>query len=303
MGLRIRGLVAAAFTPLDDDGQLRLAQVQPLVEWLVRHQLSGVYVNGSTGEGPLLTGWERQRVAEAFVRAAAGRLRVIVQVGHNSLQEARELARHAQEIGADAVSAAAPGYFRPDTVENLIDCLAEVAAGAPDLPFYYYHIPSLSGVGHDMVRFLELGSQLLPTLVGVKYTAPAVYELQACVELSDRRYNLLFGVDEMLLSGLCAGADGAVGSTFNLAPRLYQEIVAACQRSDLEAARKAQAQAVEMVRILCRYRGQPGIKAAMQLLGLDCGPNRLPQRSLSRQERDALRRELEAIGFFNWSEL
>jgi len=298
---RIEGLIAATFTPMHGDGTLHLELTGPIVDHLVEQGIRGLYVCGSTGEGPLLTTEERKATATAYVQAAAGRLPVIVQVGHSSIREARTLAAHAGAIGADAVSAVAPYYFKPDSVPALVDCMAEIASAAPQLPFYYYHIPALSGVGVDVIDFLGEGARRLPTLVGVKYTAPTVFEFQACVEFDAGRFDVLFGCDEMLLAGLAVGARGAVGTTYNLVPALYGKIIDSFEAGDLAEARRGQALAVEMVRIMVRYRGQPAFKAAMKLFGLDCGPNRLPLETLQPDQWEKLRRELDAIGFMDWA--
>jgi N-acetylneuraminate lyase len=257
-------------------------------------------VCGSTGEGPLLTTEERKATAAAFVRAAAGRLPVVVQVGHSSVVEARQLAAHAQQIGANATSAVAPYYFKPSSVESLVDCLAEIAGGAPDLPFYYYHIPALSGVNLDMVEMLRQAPAKMPNFAGIKYTAATADELQALLAAGEERFDILFGRDEMLLSGLATGATGAVGSTYNFAAPLYGRLIDAFQRGDLDEARRCQGQSVAMIRLILGYRGQAGLKATMRLIGLDCGPNRLPAVSLTPEELAKMRRELDALGFFQW---
>ena len=172
----LRGLIAATFTPFRADGALDVKRIKPSIEAVLAQGANGLYVCGSTGEGPLLTTAERQQVAEASVKAARGRVPVVVQVGHNSIEEARELAAHAQRIGADAVSATPPGYFKPDTLESLVDCTARIAAGAPRLPFYYYHIPVLTGVRFDMVGFLRRGGPRIPTLRGIKFSDPSLHE-------------------------------------------------------------------------------------------------------------------------------
>jgi N-acetylneuraminate lyase len=262
--------------------------------------VSGLYVCGSTGEGPLLTNDERKATAAAYVEATAGRLPVIVQVGHSSMFEARQLAAHAQEIGANATSAVAPYYFKPNSVGSLVDCLAEIAGGAPKLPFYYYHIPALSGVDVDAVELLRKVPSKIPNFAGIKYTAPTTDEFQTLLEMQDDHYCILFGRDEMLLSGLAVGAQGAVGSTYNFAAPLYNRVIAAYKRGDVEEARRWQSRAVAMVRILLRYRGHAGLKATMSLLGLDCGPNRLPVVTLKPEEVEKMRLELDTLGFFPW---
>jgi len=271
-----------------------------LVDHLLRNQVSGMYVCGSTGEGPLLTGEERRRTAEAFIEAAAGRLPVIVHVGHSSPAEARQLAAHTQAAGADAIAAVPPWYFKPGSIDVLIDCLAEVAAGAPELPFYYYHIPSITGVSLDLLELLRQGPERIPNFAGAKYTANTVDEFQAMVAYEGGRFDLLFGRDEMLLSGLAAGARGAVGTTYNYAAPLYQRLIQAFETGDLAAARNFQSQAISMIRILLRYGGVPGSKAIMKFLGIDCGPVRLPLVGLDRAAEQSMKAELEASGFFDW---
>lgn len=295
------GLVAAVFSPMDKDGRLNLEQVPAITEFLIQDGVQGFYVCGTTGEGPLLSSQERRDVAQAYVAAVSGRIPVIVQVGHDSLTEARELACHAQQIGADAIAAIPPTYFRPASVDVLIECLAKIASAAPGLPFFYYHIPRLTEVVVDVPEFLERALERLPSLAGVKYSAPTVYELQACLNFAPERYTMLFGCDEMLLSGLCAGVQGAVGSTYNFAAPLYLGIMKAFEQNDLIAARQLQNLSVQMVRVLCRYRAQPAFKATMGLLGFDCGPSRLPLKTLCPEEVRAMKSELEQIGFFQWA--
>jgi N-acetylneuraminate lyase len=207
---RYTGLFAAVFTPMCGDGSLNLTQIQPIVDCLLRAQISGLYVCGSTGEGPSLSSDERRAVAAEYVKAAAGKLPVVVQVGHNSLAEASALASHAQAIGADAISALPPSYFKFSSLDNLIDCLSEIASAAPNLPFFYYHIPSITGIDFDMVEFLRQACKRLPHLAGIKYSDTAIHEYQACLRFEPQRFSILFGYDEMLLSALSVGANGAL---------------------------------------------------------------------------------------------
>lgn len=297
------GLVAAVFTPMKADGSLNLEMVRPVVDRLARpeHGVRALFVCGSTGEGPSLASWERKAVAEEYIRATRGRMPVIVHVGHNSLAEARDLAMHAQATGADAVSALPPSYFKPLSVDALVACMAEIAAGAPELPFYYYHLPGLTAVTLDMVAFLQQGVSRIPTLAGIKYSAPTLNELMACLQVDGGRFNLLFGSDEMLLAGLAAGAHGAVGSTYNFAAPLYQEMMRLMAAGALAEARRLQSLPAEMVRTLVNgYRIQPALKAMMRIAGVDCGPPRLPQVGLSEAEIEQLRTEITALGLLPW---
>jgi N-acetylneuraminate lyase len=298
---RMEGLIAAAVTPLQANGALRLEQVGPIVDRLIEQGVSGLYVCGSTGEGMSLTDDERRAVAEAYINAARGRIRVMIQVGHNSLASAVQLAAHAQRAGADALSATCPSYFTLSGLGELIDSMAEVAAGAPKLPFYYYHIPSLTGVNVDMIEFLRRAEHRIPTLAGLKYTLSTLNEFQLCQTYEDGRFDILWGVDEMLLGAVATGAKGAVGSTYNIAAAAYLEIVAAVNQGRLNDARKWQGRVSSMIRILASYPFHAALREVMKLLGTDCGPCRLPLRTLTPDEAVALRQSLDQIGFFDWS--
>lgn len=293
MKFKMTGLVAATFTPMYEDGSVCLGRIESVVQHLIDRQVSGLYVCGTTGEGPSLSTEEREAVVGTYVAAVRGRIPVIVQVGHTSLEEAARLAKHAQDVGAQAISALAPWYFKPDSLTLLIDCLKPIAAAAPELPFYYYHLPSVTGIDFDMHAFLQAAGDHLPSLVGIKYSAPRIDQLQACVELEDGRYDILFGCDEMLLSALAVGVRGAVGSTYNFLAPLYGRLLEAFQANDLDQARRLQSQAVQIIRTVVRLRGVVGLKAAMKILGVDCGPCRLPLQTVQADELEQLRRELD----------
>lgn len=301
MEFRLKGLVAATYTPMDDEGRLVLDEVPAMVDRLIDEGVSGLYVCGSTGEGMSLTGAERHLVAEAFVDAAAQRVPVIIQVGHNSVPEAAELAAHALSIGADVVSATAPSYFKIGTVETLTECMAEIAAAAPNLPFYYYHIPALTGAALDMVRFLSYAGDRIANLVGLKYTCPTVHEYQMCREWKDGRFDILWGSDEMLLSALVVGAQGAIGSTYNIAAPLYRRIIEAFAAGDFDEASRLQLQSVTMIRTIYQFPFHPAMKEVLKMLGTDCGRCRLPQTRLSDEQTAELRQNLDRIGFFEWA--
>jgi len=300
MRQKLSGLIPAVFTPMREDTTLDLAKVPAVVEHLLRTGVCGMYVCGSTGEGPSLSSDERRAVAQAYVEAAAGRLPAIVQVGHDSVAEACDLAAHAKHIGAQAVSAMPPRYYGFSGVDSLIDCLARIASAA-DLPFYYYHIPILSGVSLDVIDFLRRAADRIPNFAGLKYTACGLDEYQGCLEQAEGRFDVLFGHDEMLIAALAAGGVGAVGSTYNFAAPLYLRLWEAFDRGDLVEARRQQSLSQRMIRTMCRYRGQPAFKAAMRLIGVDCGPNRLPMKTLTTHELDELESELRGIGFFDWA--
>ncbi|MFK7805088.1 MAG: dihydrodipicolinate synthase family protein [Anaerolineae bacterium] len=296
----LSGLIAATFTPMDGAGRLALDIVPTMVDQLIGEGVAGLYVCGGTGEGVSLTQDERKQTAEAFVRAANGRIPVFVQVGQNSLYAAQELARHAAEIGADGISAITPTYFKPGSIDNLIDSLKIITDGAPDLPFIYYHFPAKSGLPIDLPDFVEQAASKLPSLYAVKFTDSKLHDLQAVLATADGKIRVFFGTDEMLLGGLAAGASGGIGSTYNFAAPLYVKLIQAWQNGNLAEARRLQALSVKMVRTFVPFGGIEGQKAMMGMVGLECGSARLPLNRLSAGEISKLESNLKKAGFFDW---
>ena len=294
----ISGLIAATFTPMHADGTLNLDTVPALVDRMVQFNLGGLYVNGSTGEGPLLTTEERKAAAEAYVIAAAGRIPVIVQVGHASNWEARGLAEHAAAIGADAVSALPPIYFKPDSLDTLVACLKEIAVGAPNLPFYYYHIPTVTNVSFDMRALLRAVPDRIPSFAGVKFSSHLLQEFQGCVDQAQGRYQMYLGVDDLCVTGHSLGASGAVGTTYSFMAPLFQKALAAYDAGHTKKAIALQVEAGRIVALILEHKGMAGLKAMMKLIGLDCGPCRLPLHTLSDAECEKLKAGLEQLGFF-----
>ena len=294
------GLIAATFTPFSKSGAVDFALVPQMVDQLIARGVSGLYVNGTTGEGPSLTTTERKQLAEAFVGAAAGRIPVIVQVGHNSLYEARDLASHAQASGANAVSATPPGYFRAESIAALTEIINEIASAAPSLPFFYYHIPAFGGVALDMAALAEAAAARLPNFRGIKFSSPNLHEFDRCRRAADSRLNIYFGVDEMLLAGLAMGVRCAVGSTYNFAPELYLKLIDAVNSGNLAEAQFRQSQSIDMIEILVSTCGRAGLKAAMTFAGTPCGRHRLPIDDPSLEQLKTMEQRLTDADLLKW---
>ena len=295
------GLVAAVHTPFRADGSLHLEVVEAQAAHLRAHGIDIAFVGGSTGESHSLSVEERRALARRWTEVARGTgLGVVVHVGANCLADSRALAAQAEELGAVAVSALAPSYFKPHDLETLVACCAEVAAAAPRTPFYFYDIPSLTGVSVSMPDFLERAPARIPTLAGMKFTSPDLAAYQLCLRAGNGAFDVPYGVDEWLLAALVLGARGGVGSTYNFAAPLYRRMLRAFAASDLAAARAEQLRSAELVQVLAGFGYMGASKAVMAMLGVDVGPPRLPHVALAPDQVAELRHRLEALGFFDW---
>ncbi len=270
---KIEGLIAAPFTPMHDDGSLNLNIIPRYADFLIENGVKGVFICGSTGEGVSLTLDEKTKVMGAWAKTA---LFKVMLVGGTSLEECKSLARQADVLGFDAFALIPPFYFKPANISVLADCCAEVAAAAPNLPFYYYHIPVLAGSGFPMLPLLEAVSQRIPNFVGIKYTDENLMDYAQCFQFQNQKFDLIWGRDEVMISAMAMGAKGGIGSSFNYTAPIYHTMMAHFENGNLDKALEYQHKSIEIVRLLGKYGGIRVGKAFMKAIGIDCGHFRLP---------------------------
>ena len=297
---KIIGLIDAPFTPFYENGDVNLEPIPAYAQMLQKNGLKGVFINGSSGEGYMLTPEERMQLAEAWMAAAPKGFKVIVHVGSCCVRESRRLAGHAQMIGAWGIGAMAPPFPKIGRIEELVKYCEEIAAAAPNLPFYFYHIPAFNGAFLPMVKFLEAVDGRIPNFAGIKYTFESLYEYNQCRLYGNGKFDMLHGQDETILPCLAmGGAQGGIGGTTNYNGRNLVGIIEAWNKGDLESARRLQEYSQLVINIICHFRGNiVGGKRIMKLIGLDLGPNRTPFQNITPEEEAQLKKELDEIGFF-----
>ncbi|XP_058277672.1 N-acetylneuraminate lyase isoform X3 [Hirundo rustica] len=198
---KLKGLVAATITPMTPDGKINLPVIRQYVDYLVNEQnVKNVFVNGTTGEGLSLSIQERRQLAEEWMCQGKDKLdHVIIHVGALNLPECQELARHAAAIGADGIAVIAPFFFKPTNKDELVAFLQKVASEAPEVPFYYYHIPPLTGVKIRVEELLDGIKAQIPTFQGVKFSDTDLLDLAQCINKNETgEFEFLYGVDEFL---------------------------------------------------------------------------------------------------------
>ncbi len=298
---KITGLVAATFTPFDNQGNINAALVPRIAETLLKNGLKGAFICGSTGEGPSLLFEEKVHLIRAYAPFQSPDFKVMVMVGGTNQKEAVLLAKEAQKAGLYGISATAPYYFRPGSVEQLLEYLIPIAGAAPELPFYFYHIPLLTQVNLSMIGLLEQVKQKIPNFAGVKYTHHDLMEFNRCMRQFDGGFDVLWGWDETFLAGLSMGAKGAVGSTYNYMAPLYQKIDEALNTGDREKALELQQVSIDVVSLYAKYGGMATGKAIMGICGLQLGQCRAPAAQLSPSSIESLEKELETTGFLEFA--
>jgi N-acetylneuraminate lyase len=295
-------LVAAAHSPLrGSDGSLAPEVVAKQAAFFAANGIRTVFITGSTGECHSLTYAERVILYDAWASVApAHGIAVIAHVGSNSIEDARALARRARELELSAISALAPSYYKPGTLNDVIEWCATIAAEAPELPFYYYDIPSMTGVSLPMERFLLEAPRRIPSFAGIKITNPDLVSYRRSLDAAAGRFDLPWGTDEALLGALATGARGGVGSTYNWAPRLYTDLMSAFARGDLAEARRLQSVSIAMIDAIAQTGFMGTAKALMGRLGVPVGPARAPLGNPSDSQVDALINRLAELQFDQW---
>ena len=297
---KINGLLVAPFTPFNKNGTIDLNPIADYARMLRKNGLIGVFINGSSGEGYLLSQEERMRLAERWMAVVPNDFKVIVHVGATCVKESFLLARHAQEIGAYGIGAMASPFPKVGRVEELVQYCEEIASGAPQLPFYFYHIPVFNGAYLPMLDFLQAVDGRIPNFAGIKYTYESLYEFNQCLLYKNGRYDMLHGQDETLLPAL-AGSDvrGGISGTGNYVGSSLVAVMDAYKKGDIETARARQNFVQAVINVIARYRGNiVAGKRIMKLLGMDLGINRTPFRNMADAEEATMKKELEAIDFF-----
>jgi len=285
----ITGLIAAPFTAFDKRNEVDYAVVPRQVDALLEQGVSGAYVLGTTGEGVSCSLEERLNLMEAWSRAAHGRLKLIAHIGALALPEVKILARQAVKWQFDATSVVPPTYFRPGGALELARYLAEVAAYAPELPFYYYHtmMARLDIPATALLETVEAQCPI-PNLAGVKFNHHDLFDYQCARRVAGGKYDIVYGVDEFFAGALTLGARGFIGSTYNYAAKLYRQIWDDWESDRHEAVLSGMRIVCDGVRLLHQYGGLPCGKALMRLRNLNLGGVRPPLTALSEARQQEL---------------
>ena len=290
------GIMSAFLTPFNDDGSVREKAISELVDFQIERGIGGFYVNGSTGEGMVMSEEERMQVAEAVVKATAGRTQVIIHVGTTSTDSAIRMAKHAEKIGADGISAIPPFYYNHH-MSFITDYFRDIAA-ATELPFLIYHSSVNTTLSYgDIMSLYEV-----PNIVGIKYTMDNLELLQ---KFKDNRPDKLvfMGHDAMMIPAITLKADGDIGAFPNVMPAGFRRAWDNFNSGNFGDALEEQKQMNHYIAIMKKYMlsaVQAPIKAVMHEYGVDCGLMlRRPAKPLDEEKASQLIKELRNEGYFD----
>ncbi len=304
MNLEKVEILNAVFTPMFGDGIVNYNRIPDLFHHCINTGADGIFLNGTTGECMSLSVDERLKLVEAWTdyRKKINRpdFKIFVHVGSCNLYETANMAEHAQAHGVDGVAMVATFYFRPKTLEDLIEQCEYVASAAAETPFYYYNIPFLTGVNFPLLSFLEMASRRIPNFAGLKNSFTDIVEYQHCIHFAKENYSLYWGTDEAFMMLYAAGNRQYVGSTYNYMGDVYRQMLKAHHDGDSRKVVTLEGEADAIYKLLSQYNGISAGKEIMRFVGVDCGVVRKPLKPFTKAESDTLLKKLKATSFFDF---
>lgn len=292
---RLYGVATAMTTMFAADGGIDLESTRTLTDFLIEKGVHCLYPLGTTGEMYRMSVEERKTVAKTVVEQAAGRVPVFIHVGAMTVAESVELAQDAVRTGANGVAAVTPVFF-PATEDEVFGYYHAIAEAVPNnYPVYLYNIPQLGS--HDLSPVLAARiADALPNVVGVKYSYPDLLRTNEYLEIRDRNFSVMHGIDSLLVSLLALGCDGTVSGISNVYPEPFVQTYEAVQKGDRETARYHSRYGFKYADLLKRGGNIAYLKEGLVYRGaVKTYTSRGPQKELSIEERGVLTKALEAL--------
>jgi len=288
------GILPAIITPFDAEGNVDFDLLRDVVRFQIDKGVHGFFVCGTVGEGPLMSIKQRKSVAEAVVREVKGKVPVIVHVGTTNTAESVELAKHAESVGADAVGAVTPYFFKPD-LEGLI-MHYRLISEAVRIPTFVYNIPQQTGFNLTPEIFRKLCS--IENIHGIKDSSGSLSQIQEIIETAPKHVTVINGADDILLAALLVGVNAEISGVANVAPEILVELYENFREGNYKKALELQRKTNVLRRILYEWSSIPSIKAALELRGIKAGMPKKPLRPLRQEEISRLKDKLKALGLF-----
>ena len=275
-----KGVIPAMITSFNKDESINKEGIRKTVNYLISERVDGLYITGSTGETFLMSQEEKKQAIEIIVEEVNGRVPVIAHIGSIGTKITTELGQYAEKVGVDALSALPPFYygFSNDEIFNYYEDISN----STNLPITVYNISHANLMDLDMLKRLAS----IKNVDGVKYTAPTHFNFSKIKKEIGENFKIYSGMDEMALSGLISGADGIIGSFYNLMPELFVEIYKQVKNNQINEAKKIQEKINIIILFALKKSGYPFIKMGLKWLNVDSGYVRRPFNSIIDSENE-----------------
>ncbi|MCI9104737.1 MAG: 4-hydroxy-tetrahydrodipicolinate synthase [Lachnospiraceae bacterium] len=287
------GAGVALITPFYENGEVNYNKLEELLEEQIAGGTDAIISCGTTGESSTMSHEEHIEVIRFTCQVVKERIPVIAGTGSNSTREAIHLSKAAQEVGADGLLVVTP-YYNKATQAGLIAHYTAVAESVK-IPILLYHIPGRTGVTMKPETIVKLCTEV-PNIVGVKEASANFSAIAEIMHMAEGKVDLYSGNDDQIVPLLSLGGKGVISVLSNVAPAQTHEICASYFKGDVKRSCELQLQAVPLISALfCEVNPIP-VKAAMNLMGKEVGPLRLPLTEMEPQNQKRLAKAMEDYG-------
>lgn len=289
--MKFEGIIPALVTPLTEDERINVKVLRDLIEYQLGLGADGFYVGGATGEGLALRTEERMILAEESVKAINHRKPCIFQVAATNFHDAIALAKYAEKVGADAISATPPLFFGYSE-KNVYDYYKRLADAVHIPLMIYYNMAAGFTINAEFAaKMFEVDN-----ITAIKWTSPNYYEMIKLKDMTNGEMNVINGPDEMLLMGLNAGADGGIGTTYNVQLENIKAVYDSFKAGNIAEAQKWQILADRIISVIIKYRAIPATKALLEEMGFAVGAPTFPMNNYTAEEKKQIAKEAIAAG-------
>ena len=288
----LEGTFTAMVTPFSN-GTINESKLREMVEFQIENGISGLVPCGTTGESPTLSHEEHHRVVNIVIETVNGRIPVIAGTGSNNTTEAISLTEHAMKSGADAALLITPYYNRPSQ-SGLIQHYKAVAMGCK-LPLIIYNCPGRTSVNTTADTIVELS--FVPNIIGIKEASGNIDQICDIIVRTPDDFTILSGDDSMTVPMISVGGKGVISVISNIAPKQMVEMTRSALDGDFDSARKIHAELFPLMRSLMKVETNPSpVKTAMNIMGMNMGPLRLPLSEPDEDGKATLEKLMKKVG-------
>ncbi len=291
--MKFEGIMPALLTPLNSDNKtVNESAARQLIDLLLNQGANGFYILGGTGEGLVMSAEDRKEMCEIVVDHVKGRKPVINHIAAVNLNEAVDLAKHAEKTGADAIAGIPPVFFAYSE-DDLYNYYKKLASNVNIPLIIYYHPGAQKKMSAELIaRIFEIDN-----VTGVKWSSPDLFELMKLKDITNGQMNIINGPDELLISGLSAGADAGIGSTYNVMLPDYVKLYDFFKKGDIPSAQQTQYKVNRVINVICKYGVIPAVKQMAEFMGINAGNATYPMTHYTDIQKERFRKELKEAGW------
>ncbi|HHW31895.1 MAG TPA: dihydrodipicolinate synthase family protein [Clostridiaceae bacterium] len=291
--IKFTGIIPAIVSPLNEDGTIKEKELRKLVRWHLSEGCTGFYICGANGEGVVMKPESRKHLAEIMVDEVKGKGYIIDHVCAVDLRTAMDLARHASDIGVDAVASLPPFFYHYG--DEQIYQYYKAISDSCDVPVMMYAASYISGTNMPPKTVEKMMG--IERMIGLKWTSSNYFEMRRLKELNNGNINVLNGSDETLICGLVMGADGGIGATYNIMPKMFVKLYNAFVSGNIKEAQEIQYKVNKVIDVLLRWGVGCGVKDTLEMIGYEVGKCTYPLKRFTDEEQKLFRAELKALNF------